>query len=386
MVVVRSVLVRRIHGALRVSCNKCLRLVGRIRTTRPSRTSKRFSGVNWILSAGRVVKVSVKQPRRIGRFLLLSAKRRKGRLRLVYKESGCLNSRGAQRRCPSGTKAVPPASPVPVIPPQTPTRPISYNTAVGRFDSVGNLTTLGKLSLNSGWTDIRAEPGNGLQLFYDKNTGTAASVAFDALGQPRTMWSGVISAGWTAIAQTANNLMLFYNADTGMTAAGLFDGSGKLRTLQSYPLNRGWSTVTALAGGVVLFYNAANGIAGVGTIDASGSYHQVGSQTLAAGWRIVTRVANGLEFFYNPSGASAVARWNGSTIQTINTYTIESGWTSIVPITNSREAFYSSTSGRIAIGAFDGSGNLATTTSYSINRGWNILAGLATGLELFYAR
>ena len=125
VVVVRSVLVRRIHGELTVSCNKCLRLVGRIRTTRPSRTSKRFSGVNWILSAGHVVKVSVTQSRRIGRFLLLSAKRRKGRLRLVYKESGCLSSRDARRRCPSGTPAVTPSSPVPVIPPQTPTGPVT---------------------------------------------------------------------------------------------------------------------------------------------------------------------------------------------------------------------------------------------------------------------
>jgi hypothetical protein len=57
--VVRSMLVQRIHGSLSVRCNHCRRLVGRIRISRPSPTSKRFSGVNWILPGSRAVKVTV---------------------------------------------------------------------------------------------------------------------------------------------------------------------------------------------------------------------------------------------------------------------------------------------------------------------------------------
>lgn len=112
-IVVRSLLVSRIHGRLTVSCHRgCRRLLGPHGEQRQSKTSKRFWGVNWILRAGRVVKVTVTRRGRLGRFLLLSAKRRNGRLRLVFKRSGCLNRHRKRIRCPRG-RSQPPGRVVP---------------------------------------------------------------------------------------------------------------------------------------------------------------------------------------------------------------------------------------------------------------------------------
>jgi hypothetical protein len=131
-IVVRSMLVQHIHGTLTVRCNHCRRLVGRIRVTRPSGTSKRCSGVNWILSTGRAVKVTVVRKSRYGRYLLLIAKRRHGRLTLIYKQSGCLKAHGKQVHCPPGTPPLntvvvptapvvaPAPEPTPVTPPVAP--------------------------------------------------------------------------------------------------------------------------------------------------------------------------------------------------------------------------------------------------------------------------
>ena len=130
-IVVRSLLVQRIHGRSRVSCNRCRRLVGRdARVSHPSRTSKRYSNVNWIISSGRAVQVTVKNRGQYGRFLLLTARRRGGRLKLVYKQSGCLSAGGSRVRCPPGTppltgSAVPstPAAPAPTPRPPPPPVP-----------------------------------------------------------------------------------------------------------------------------------------------------------------------------------------------------------------------------------------------------------------------
>jgi len=121
-IVVRTLLVRRIHGKLTVRCNRCRRVVGQIRIRRPSSTSKRFTGVNWILRGGRAVKVTVVRRGRIGRYLLLTAQRRNGRLDLAYKESGCLNRFRNRVLCPRGT---PPPQPEQVVQstPVTPTAP-----------------------------------------------------------------------------------------------------------------------------------------------------------------------------------------------------------------------------------------------------------------------
>lgn len=119
-VLLRSLLVTRIHGSLRVGCNKCLRRVGQSRDTRPSRTSRRFSNVNWILQGRRTVRVTVLRRGWIGRYLLLSARRHKGRLRLGYKASGCVNRRLRIVRCPRGTQ--PPKPPV-VVPTPAPPKP-----------------------------------------------------------------------------------------------------------------------------------------------------------------------------------------------------------------------------------------------------------------------
>jgi hypothetical protein len=136
VMVVRSILVQRIHGSLTVNCNRkgvpCRRLVGRTRTSRPSANSKRFAGVNWILSSGRAVNVIVEHRGSLGRFLVLVAKRRRGRLTLVYRQSGCKRYHGKHVRCPPGTPpltgtvvptAPAPAQPGPVAPPPPVTPP-----------------------------------------------------------------------------------------------------------------------------------------------------------------------------------------------------------------------------------------------------------------------
>lgn len=132
--VVRSFLVRRVHGKLTVRCNRCPRRVGpRTRLTRPSPTSRRFAGVNWILRGGRAVKVIVRRRGSIGRYLLVTAQRRKGQLVLGYKESGCLNRYGNRVICPRGTPAPQPqqlvqstpATPPPPAPGTAPPAPPS---------------------------------------------------------------------------------------------------------------------------------------------------------------------------------------------------------------------------------------------------------------------
>jgi len=124
-ILMRSLLVTRIHGSLRVGCNKCQRLVGaKSRDTRPSRSSRRFSNANWILERGRAIRVTVVRRGWVGRYLLLTARRRHGRLDLGYKATGCVNRRLKVVRCPRGTE--PPKPPVIVIlppPPQPPPPP-----------------------------------------------------------------------------------------------------------------------------------------------------------------------------------------------------------------------------------------------------------------------
>jgi len=121
--VVRTLLVRRVHGKLTVSCNRCPREVGPTRRTRPNRTSRRFTGVNWILRRGRAVKLTVVRKDRIGRYLLLTAQRRKGRLDLGYKESGCLNRHRNRVLCPRGTPQPQPKLVVQPSPPAAPSPP-----------------------------------------------------------------------------------------------------------------------------------------------------------------------------------------------------------------------------------------------------------------------
>jgi hypothetical protein len=122
-VVLRTLLVRRIHGWPTVSCNRCPRFAAhKLLRSSPSRTSRRYRYADWILSGGRAVKIKVTRRGWIGRYLLLTAQRRTGRLRLGYKASGCLSLQGTQIQCPGGiTKPAPTVIvvTVPVTPPTT---------------------------------------------------------------------------------------------------------------------------------------------------------------------------------------------------------------------------------------------------------------------------
>jgi len=212
VLVVRSMLVRRVHGSLSVRCNRCRRLVGRIRVSRPSATSKRFSGVNWILRGSRAVKVTVVRRDQIGRYLLLTAQRRKGRLGLAYKESGCLDGRRDRLLCPRGTpqprmnEAVVPLTPQPqpqtgqpvpsTPPPPPPTTPVAPAPKAGTSPSISsagtvafqantsNLWTVGpggrndwRLGMMSGTSpSIAALKGGGYQVAFQANTGNLWTV------------------------------------------------------------------------------------------------------------------------------------------------------------------------------------------------------------------
>jgi hypothetical protein len=113
---VRSLLVRELHGTLRVTCNRCRRLTTKIRVTRPTTTSKRFAGVNWLLGRGRVIRVAVTRKGYTGRFLLLAARTR-GKRGLIFRTSGCLDRRRRTVRCPRGTPQPAPGAAVPAAPP-----------------------------------------------------------------------------------------------------------------------------------------------------------------------------------------------------------------------------------------------------------------------------
>lgn len=120
---VRSITVSGIAGMdLRVSCGRCRRYPTKIRESHPKRGAKRFAGVNWIVVAGRAIRVVVTHRGRLGRYLLLGIGGRKGGSRkLVFRASGCLSSKGKRRPCPRRGKhpprgAVPGGSPAPPAP------------------------------------------------------------------------------------------------------------------------------------------------------------------------------------------------------------------------------------------------------------------------------
>jgi hypothetical protein len=119
---VRTLLIQRLYGVrkhpkwLIVSCNRCQRLRTPIVKDYPTPTSKLFAGVNWLLREGRGFRVTVVRPGHVGRFVRLIARRRGARLRLSYRDSGCVDSRRRTVRCPRGSERVAPGRPVPQPP------------------------------------------------------------------------------------------------------------------------------------------------------------------------------------------------------------------------------------------------------------------------------
>jgi hypothetical protein len=90
------------------------------------------------LRGGRAVKIKVTRDGWIGRYLLLTARRRNGRLGLGYKTSGCLSPTGAKIRCPHDAtpRPLPPIIivvpvPVPPPPPPTPNGPTAGSSYIG---------------------------------------------------------------------------------------------------------------------------------------------------------------------------------------------------------------------------------------------------------------
>ena len=100
LLLVTSILVANIGGVhMEVSCGTCQRLNGPIRETHPTRTSKRFVGVDWLISLGHGILLEVRHAGEMGRYLLLGASAHDS---LVYKSHGCLAMSTRTRvSCPS---------------------------------------------------------------------------------------------------------------------------------------------------------------------------------------------------------------------------------------------------------------------------------------------
>jgi hypothetical protein len=98
---VLSVYVGNIAGMhFSVSCNGCQRWKGGapLREKTPTKTSRYFTGVNWVVYTGHNILLTVEHSGDVGRFVLLSV----GSPRtLVYKATGCLSpSNGRPTACP----------------------------------------------------------------------------------------------------------------------------------------------------------------------------------------------------------------------------------------------------------------------------------------------
>jgi hypothetical protein len=189
--IVRSLLVRRLHGSLSVRCNRCRRLVGRIRVTRASSTSKQFSGVNWILRPGRAVKVTVTRRASTGRFLLLVARRRGSHLALVYKSSGCLKGATSRVLCPRGTPQPAPNQAVQVTPPPVAPPPPAPSPSVPAVPATSDANPC-QAPVSKSWTSepvqrcplVAPLPPNGWVPVYARPVGRAAGAA----NPPVTGW------------------------------------------------------------------------------------------------------------------------------------------------------------------------------------------------------
>ena len=108
---VESIVVSNIDGALRVSCDRCRRYPTKLHETRPTPTTKSFSGVSWIIIVGRDIQIAVSKSGQTGRFLLLGAGLQNT---LAFKASGCLTAKPVRRlSCPRAAPAAPVGSTVP---------------------------------------------------------------------------------------------------------------------------------------------------------------------------------------------------------------------------------------------------------------------------------
>ncbi len=88
---VKAITVSNIDGALRVSCDRCLRYSTKIHETHPTPTTQVLSGVSWIIILGRDIQIAVSNRRQTGRFVLLGAGSHNT---LAFKASGCLFNEG----------------------------------------------------------------------------------------------------------------------------------------------------------------------------------------------------------------------------------------------------------------------------------------------------
>lgn len=143
--VVRSVTVTGVRRSVQlgIRCRRCQRLRGSKTRFRKTATSRRYTGVNWVLPRGRGISVDAIDAGALGRWTILG-RGRKNPGKLVFKGSGCLRALGSLRRkpirfrrvkCPAGTTlpqsegavpATPPApapAPPPVAPPPPPPPP-----------------------------------------------------------------------------------------------------------------------------------------------------------------------------------------------------------------------------------------------------------------------
>jgi hypothetical protein len=99
---VESIIIGNLRGVkLRVTCDRCRRYTAKIRETRPTSLSRKFSQVDWIIMPGRDIEIDVSRRGLMGRFLLLGAS---GGNALVFKSVGCLSASTRHASCPHKIK------------------------------------------------------------------------------------------------------------------------------------------------------------------------------------------------------------------------------------------------------------------------------------------
>lgn len=204
-----------IHGNLKVGCERCRRYEGKV-TKRRGHSSVTY-GPNWIVNDQHSVLVSVVRRGRVGRFVLLGVAASR-RSRLIYKDTGCMNSRRRLMHCPAGTRTIVNGQSVGATPasPQTTTTPAANTTPTGTTPSGGGSSPT---TTTPGNTGVPATPRD-----------TTAPPAPSGLGVTGSSQSA-IAVGWQASADPSgiSKYTIFVNGALRTTTTGLaatIDGLG----------------------------------------------------------------------------------------------------------------------------------------------------------------
>lgn len=83
---------------------------------------------------------------------------------------------------------------------------------------------------------------------------------------------------WSAIVHVGGGLILFYNGETGLAATGRVTAEGAFIDLGKSFTFDPWTTIRSTGDGMVLFYNSANGLMATGRVLDDGTYIDLHTQ------------------------------------------------------------------------------------------------------------